>query len=69
MRYTWAMHALSADEAKTLMGELTELSKRQSDALQTAAYLIMSAAEAKAFDERYERIGKIRQLLRNHRDE
>lgn len=63
------MSSLSSPEAKKLMGELTELSKKQSEALQTAAYLKMSDAEAKAYDERCERIGKISQLLRNYRDE
>ena len=69
MRYTWAMHALSTDEAKKLMGELTELSKKQFEALQTAAYFTMSKEEAKAFDKRHERIGAIRQLLKDYRDQ
>lgn len=57
------MSAQSADEAKKLTSELAELSNKQSEAMKTAAYLIMSEAEAIAFNERYDRIGKIRQLL------
>ena len=63
------MSVRSADEAQKLTRELTQLSEKHCDALETAGYLKMSKAEAKAFDERCERIGKICQLLRNYRSE
>jgi hypothetical protein len=52
-----------------LTDEMIELSRKQSDALQTATYLSMSKAQGKAFDERCKRIGKIMQLLNHRADE
>jgi hypothetical protein len=57
------MGNLSEDEAKALAEELSELSKQQSEALQTAAYMRMSKDEAEKFDQRRARIGEICGLL------
>ena len=56
--------ALSPDRAKALADELSALSKLQSKALQTEAYVRMSETEAKKYDERRERIAEICTLLR-----
>jgi hypothetical protein len=54
---------LSAEQAKELADELSVLSKQQSQALQTAAYIRMSQEEARTYDERSRRIGEIWGLL------
>jgi hypothetical protein len=57
-------------DLKTLLtDEIVELSKKQSAALETAAYLTMSKAEATAFDARCDRMEKIRQLLGHPSDD
>lgn len=56
-------------EAKALEDELEELSLQQCESLQRAAYLNMSKVDAAEYDERHERIGEIRQLLRDFRPE
>jgi hypothetical protein len=58
---------LTAAEAKALTDELAVLSRKQSEALETAAYAKMSKAEAAAYDKRHERIKKLWELLRNYR--
>ena len=59
-------HTVSEQE-KTLTDELADLSKQQSEALQTAIYLTMPKGEAKSYDERAKRIGEICSLLSNIR--
>jgi hypothetical protein len=54
---------LSTEQAKELADELAALSKRQSEALLTAAYVSMSKEEAQEYDERRLRIGEICGLL------
>ena len=53
----------SAERAKELADELAALSKQQSAALQTAAYIRMSAEEAEHYDQRRIRIGEIWRLM------
>jgi hypothetical protein len=50
---------LSPEQARELTADLSALSKLQSAALQGAAYIRMSAAEAKEYDQRCIRIGEI----------
>jgi hypothetical protein len=54
---------MDQEQAKALADELSTLSKLQSKALQTAAYVRMSETEAKKYDERRERISDICTLL------
>ena len=54
---------LTSAEAKTLAGELADLSHQQSEATETAVYLKMSKAEAAAYDTRSERIARLLELL------
>jgi hypothetical protein len=58
-----ATDSLSVEEAKNLSDELTKLSKQQSLALQTTAYLKMSKEEAAEYDQRRLRISEIWALL------
>jgi hypothetical protein len=58
---------LSSEEAKKLAEELSALSRRQSEALQIAAYMKMSKEEAEHYDERARRIGQICGQLRKFR--
>ena len=61
--------ALSPEQAKELADEISALSKMQSAALQTAAYIRMSSTEAKAYDKRRERIGELCTLLGKFKSE
>jgi hypothetical protein len=54
---------ISAAQAKELADEMAALSKLQSEALQTAAYVRMSEREAAEYDHRRLRIGEICGLL------
>ena len=54
---------LSAEQANKLSDELTALSKQQSEALLSSAYIRMSLEEAKEYDKRRIRIGEICELL------
>ena len=54
---------VSAERAKQLADELSALSKQQSKALQTAAYINMSREETKEYDQRHTRISEIWALL------
>jgi hypothetical protein len=60
---------VSAEKAKQLADELSALSKQQSNALQTAAYISMSTEEAKAYDRRRARISEIWVLLAKFKPE
>jgi hypothetical protein len=53
---------LSANQARELAGELTALAKQQSEALQTAVYLLMSEKEAQQYDKRAVRIAELCRL-------
>lgn len=55
--------ALSVQHAKELAEELSTLSKLQSQALQTAAYMIMSRTDAEGNDQRVKRIGELCGML------
>jgi hypothetical protein len=57
------MEGLTRERAEALTAELTELSQRQSKALQTAAYFRMTTEEAHQYDARRERIAQISTLL------
>ena len=57
------MESLTREQAEDLTDELTELSKEQSKALQTAAYFRMNPHEAKKYDERRERISELSTIL------
>ena len=57
---------LTAAEAKALTDELAQLSRQQSEALQTAAYFTMSKTDAAAYDKRREHIAQLGELLRNY---
>jgi hypothetical protein len=54
---------LSANKAKGLADELTALAKHQSEALQNAAYIKMSAKETQQYDKRAARISELCGLL------
>jgi len=54
---------LSANQAKALADELRALAQRQSEALQNAAYMKMSAKEAQQYDKRAIRISELCGLL------
>lgn len=56
---TRKMENLMREQAEALANELRELSKQQSEALQTAPYFHMSAEEAMKYDERRLRIAQI----------
>lgn len=56
---------LEAEQAKELADELSALSKEQSEALQVAIYIPLSKEQARAYDRRAKRIGKICGLLGN----
>jgi hypothetical protein len=58
---------LSAEQVQKLADELSQLSKQQSKALQTAAYFSMSAEDAYDYDKRRERIAELCTLIGNFR--
>jgi hypothetical protein len=53
----------TSDEAQRLAVELSTLSKRQSESLQKAPYLLMPREEREAYDRRRVRIEELRELL------
>lgn len=55
------------EQARRLSDELADLSKKQSEALESAAYLKMSKEETAAFDRRQERIFELCALLSRFR--
>jgi hypothetical protein len=57
------MERISAERAEELANELSLLSQQQSEALLTAAYIRMSAEEAKKYDARRLRITEISAIL------
>ena len=54
---------LFAEQVQKLADELSPLSKQQSKALQTAAYISMSAEEAHHYGKRRERIAELCTLI------
>ena len=58
------LNNLSLKKVAELENELTTLSKRHLDALQSAIYVGMSEAEADEYDQRGVRISKLRELLK-----
>jgi len=60
---TGKMENLMREQAEALANELSELSKQQSEALQTASYFRMSAEEAMKYDERRLRIARISSIV------
>jgi len=57
------MENLGMEQIAALADELARLSKRQSDALQSAAYFKMTREEAAEYDERRARIRELTALL------
>jgi hypothetical protein len=57
------MNHIDEEQAAILAKELSELSKEHSAALQLAAFVKMSSAEAAAFDKRRQRISEICTVL------
>jgi len=57
------MKNVTTERMAALADELAQLSKRQSDALQNAAYFRMTREEAAEYDERRTRIGELSALL------
>ena len=57
------MERISAERAEELASELSLLSQQQSEALLMAAYIRMSAEEAKKYDARRSRITEISMIL------
>jgi hypothetical protein len=55
------------EREKALMDELSRLSKRQSEALQTAVYMRMEPKMAAEYDIRAKRIGEICKLLGDYK--
>ncbi|MFY9740554.1 MAG: hypothetical protein WAK21_01045 [Candidatus Sulfotelmatobacter sp.] len=55
--------SLYVEEARKLADELATLAKQQSEALERAVYLGMSADEAKLYDQHRARITEIAKLL------
>jgi hypothetical protein len=58
-----AAERIDAERAQLLSDELSELSKKQSEALQRAAYFKMAPAESAAYDKRAKRISELCALL------
>jgi hypothetical protein len=57
------MERITAERAEELATELSLLSQQQSEALLTAAYIRLSAEEAKKYDARRLRISEISAIL------
>jgi hypothetical protein len=57
------MEQSSAERVKELADELATLSKQQSEALQTSAYILMSSEDAEHYDKRRIRIAEICGLI------
>jgi hypothetical protein len=57
------MENLIREQAEALADELRELSKQQSEALQTASYFRMSPEDAIKYDERRLRIAQISSIV------
>ena len=54
---------LSPEQVTELKDELSALSKKHNEAMESAVYIRMNAAEADKYDESGERMGKVRELL------
>jgi hypothetical protein len=61
------MRDLTPEKRQELATELAELTKQQSDALKAASLFRMTAEEARAYDERHERITELSAALATFR--
>jgi hypothetical protein len=60
------MKKLTPEQIEELGKELLQLSRKQSEALQTSAYIRMTAEEARAYDKRRGRMVEICEALNNY---
>ena len=57
------MRDLTSDKRQELATELAELTRQQHEALKTASLFRMTDEEARAYDERHDRITELSQML------